>query len=194
MELPKSTPVLSEPNASIWPCVNNRCYGCSTAATEHCLTLLRALAHNPTTRQVLCSEGLIQELVWNNLRKGSIHNQEEVRQLLCVLTKDNPVSTEELCNLLIERITLSLNGHVNSSDLGTGVRHEIALLSAMVQKEDDCWELKLRCMMRLFLKACEDSKSPLIMESVILPCLKILQSLMKPPDTGSKKNKVRICI
>lgn len=191
MELPKSTLLWNKPTPNIWPCVNNRCYGCSTAATEHCLTLLRALALNPTTRKVLCSEGLIQELVWNNLRKGNIHNQEEVRQLLCVLTKDNPVATEELCSLLIERITLSLNGHFNSSDLGTSVRYEIALLSSMVQKEDDCWELKLRCMMRLFLKACEDSKSPLIMESIILPCLKILQTLMKPPDIINSKDKVR---
>lgn len=183
--------MLSESNANIWPCVINRCYGCSTAATEHCLTLLRAFAHNQITRQVLCSEGLIQELVWNNLHKGNINNQEEVRQLLCILTKDNHVATEELCNLLIERIALNLNSHIISSDLGNGVRHEIALLSAMVQKEDDCWELKLRCMMRLFLKACEDSKSPVIMQSVILPCLKILQSLMKLPDSsGNKKNKV----
>lgn len=74
----------------------------------------------------------------------------------------------------------------------------MALLAAMVQKEDDCWELKLSCMMSLFLKACEDAKSPTVMESVILPCLKILQSLMKmtepstaaAPTTGnSKKSK-----
>lgn len=51
---------------------NNRCYGCSSAATEHCLTLLRALAINAGTRQVLCNKGLIQELVWNNLRKGNV--------------------------------------------------------------------------------------------------------------------------
>lgn len=118
--------------------------------------------------------------------------QEEVRQLLCVLTRDNSVATEELCNLLMERITLSLNGHMNSSDLGSGVRHEIALLAAMVQKEDECWELKLRCLMKLFLQACEDSRNPLVMESVILPCLKILQSLMKPPETSNKKAKVSV--
>ncbi|CAG9856656.1 unnamed protein product [Phyllotreta striolata] len=185
MELPKSTPVLND-SLIASSCFNNRCYGCSTAATEHCLTLLRALAHNSTTRQVLCAKGLIQELVWNNLRNGTVHNQEEVRQLLCVLTKDNREATDELCNLLMERISLSLSGHISAADLGTGVRHEIALLSAMVQKEDDCWELKLRCMMGLFLKACEGSKSPLVMESVILPCLKILQSLMKPPDNNKK--------
>ena len=185
---PKSTPLPKQGEPS--HCVNTRCYGCSTAATEHCLTLLRALASNPTTREILCSKGLIQELVWNNLRKGSIQIQEEVKQLLCVLTRDNLQATEELCNLLMDRITLSLNEHVNSSDLGTSVRHEVSLLAAMVQKEDECWELKLRCMMKLFLKACQNSKSPLVMESIILPCLKILQGLMvKVPEGGGKKTK-----
>ncbi|KAF5296758.1 hypothetical protein FQR65_LT10159 [Abscondita terminalis] len=165
---------------------NSKCYGCSSAATEYCLTLLRALAINCGTRQVLCSKGLIQELVWNNLRKGNLQMQEEVRQLLCVLTADNLTATEQLCNILMERIALNLNGRVNSSDIGTGVRYEIQLLAAMVQKEDDCWELKLRCLMKLFLKACTDARNPLIMESIILPCLKILQSLMKPPDNNKK--------
>ncbi|CAH0559665.1 unnamed protein product [Brassicogethes aeneus] len=183
---PKSAPLLNETAPLM---CNNRCYGCSTAATEHCLTLLRALATNPDTRQVLCNKGLIQELVWNNLRKGSVQIQEEVRQLLCVLTRDNPTATEELCSLLNERIALSLCGHVGGSDLGAGVRHEISLLAAMVQKEDECWESKLRCMMELFLMACNDSKSPLVMESVILPCLKILQGLMKGPAASSKKTK-----
>lgn len=114
--------------------------------------------------------------------------QEEVRQLLCVLTRDNSNATEELCNLLMKRIKLSLDGHINTTDIGAGVRYEMALLAAMVQKEDDCWELKLRCLMRLFLKACEDSRNPLVMESIILPCLKILQSLMK--SDNSKRSKV----
>lgn len=49
-----------------------RCYGCASAATEHCLTLLRALASSATSRQILCSQGLVQELVKNNLRKGTV--------------------------------------------------------------------------------------------------------------------------
>ncbi|KAB0801611.1 hypothetical protein PPYR_03797 [Photinus pyralis] len=174
---------------------SNKCYGCSTSATEHCLTLLRALAINSGTRQVLCSKGLIQELVRNNLRKGNLQTQEEVRQLLCLLTRDNLSSTEQLCNILMERIALNLNGHTNSSEIGTGVRYEIQLLAAMVQKEDDCWELKLRCLLKLFLKACRDSKNPLIMESIILPCLKILQGLLKSSDSSKKvKEKTNLNI
>jgi E3 ubiquitin-protein ligase UBR4 len=70
--------------------------------------------------------------------------QEEVRQLLCLLTRDNPRSTEDLRTLLMDRISLTLRGHVASSDLPFAVRHEMALLAALVQKEDSCWEQKLR--------------------------------------------------
>lgn len=167
-----------------------RCYGCASAATEHCLTLLRALATNAAAREVLCKQGLIQELVENNLRKGTVQTQEEVRQLLCLVTRDNAHSTKELCALLTGRVTMTLKGRVAASDLALAVRHEMALLAALVQKEDACWEQKLRCVMQLFLMACKDSKSPVVMESIILPCLKILQGLIKPDQPISKKNKV----
>lgn len=32
------------------------CYGCASAATEHCVTLLRALAMVPSTREMLVEE------------------------------------------------------------------------------------------------------------------------------------------
>lgn len=166
-----------------------RCYGCATAATEHCLTLLRALATNQVAKEVLCKQGLIQELVEHNLRKGTVQMQEEVRQLLCLVTRDNAQSTKELCSLLTCRITLTLRGRVVTSDLSLAVRHEMALLAALIQKEDTCWEQKLRCVMQLFLMACKESKSPVVMESIILPCLKILQGLVKPEQPVSKKTK-----
>lgn len=168
---------------------SGRCFGCASAATEHCLTLLKALATVPSTRVLLYEQGLIQELVWNNLRKGTV--QEEVRQLLCTLTRDNKAATESLCNLLMDRIAPSLYG-LQTTDFGSGVRHEIALLAAMVKKDDECWELKLRCMMQLFLTACEDSRNPLVMDSIILPCLKILRGLVKPPPPTSKKHKDKL--
>lgn len=178
---------------SVVGCVNpqtvGRCYGCATAATEHCLTLLRALATNQVAKEVLCKQGLIQELVEHNLRKGTVQMQEEVRQLLCLVTRDNAQSTKELCSLLTCRITLTLRGRVVTSDLSLAVRHEMALLAALIQKEDTCWEQKLRCVMQLFLMACKESKSPVVMESIILPCLKILQGLVKPEQPVSKKTK-----
>lgn len=166
-----------------------RCYGCASAATEHCLTLLRALATNQAAREVLCKHGLIQELVEHNLRKGTIQMQEEVRQLLCLVTRDNSESTKELCSLLTNRVTMTLKGRIATHDLSMSVRHEMALLAALVQKDDLCWEQKLRCVMSLFLLACRDSKSPVVMDSIILPCMKILQSVIKPEQPVSKKNK-----
>lgn len=141
---------------------------------------------------MLCTKSLIQELVWNNLRRGAVQTQEEVRQLLCVLTRDNPNATEQICCLLMNRIDLILKGHLNNYDLGASVRHEIALVAALVQKKDECWELKLRYLMRLFLEACENSKSSTVMESIILPCLKIMLGLLKSTDSNGKKGKEKV--
>lgn len=43
--------------------------------------------------------------------------------------------------------------------------------------------------MTLFMMSVE-VRSPLIMESITLPCLKILLKLVKPPPPSSKANKV----
>lgn len=52
--------------------IQGKCYGCATSATEHCLILLRALAVNSKSRVALCNHGLVQELVQNNLRMGTL--------------------------------------------------------------------------------------------------------------------------
>lgn len=57
---------------------HNRCYGCALASTEQCLTLLRAMASNMECRIGLCSEGLVDELAQNNLRRGTTQIQDEV--------------------------------------------------------------------------------------------------------------------
>lgn len=44
--------------------------------------------------------------------------------------------------------------------------------------------------MQLFLMSCSEGKSPVIMESITLPCLKILQAVIKPDPPMSKKFKV----
>lgn len=74
---------------------STKCYGCASAVTEHCITLLRALASNPALRHILVSQGLIRELFDYNLRRGSAAMREEVRQLMCLLTRSEPA-----CNVV----------------------------------------------------------------------------------------------
>lgn len=57
-----------------------------------------------------------------------------------------------------------------------------------MEKEDSCWEQRLRCVMQLFLMGLQ-MDSPAVLESITLPCLKLLQSLIKPEPPISKKNK-----
>ena len=172
---------------------SGKCFGCASAAVEHCLTLLRALATRPKTRALLCQEGLIQQLLEYNLRRGSLTVRAEVRKLITFLTKDNLEATRELNRLLFDKVTLALNGPVASLDLVETVRHEMALLAHTVHKEDACWEERLRCVMKLFLLSTrEERTSPAVMECVTLPCLKILQGLVRPTVKfrKGKDNKV----
>jgi E3 ubiquitin-protein ligase UBR4 len=59
-------------------------------------------------------------------------------------------ATQEMCSMLMERIALTLRGHVSNSELAAAVRPEMNLLAALVHKEDTCWELKLRYLCSAF--------------------------------------------
>ena len=91
--------------------------GCAAASVEHCLTLLRALATKPLPRNELYQQGLIQELMEFNLRRGTPAIRHEVRKLICLLTKDNREATNHLNKLLYDKIGMALKGHSSYPDL-----------------------------------------------------------------------------
>jgi E3 ubiquitin-protein ligase UBR4 len=156
MDLPATTTPIQEVHQdAVMAPAFNRCYSCALASTEQCLALLRAMCLQMQCRKGLCSEGLVKELALNNLRRGTHKIQEEVRQLLCLLTRDLPEPTTELCDLLYERVKTSLNGTVPLASLDTAVRHEMVLLEALLAQDDKCWEIKFKPIMKLFLIACK---------------------------------------
>ncbi|MFW8314734.1 hypothetical protein ACOIB2_28920, partial [Klebsiella pneumoniae] len=73
-------------------------------STEQCLTLLRAMASNYDCRLVLYSQGLVEELAQHNLRRGTTQIQDEVRNLLVLLTKNNRDACMNLLDLISERV------------------------------------------------------------------------------------------
>ena len=82
-----------------------RCYGCSSASAEWCVTLLRALATNPRLRVTLCSYGLIPQLLEHNLRRGTpqvgvrpalTHRDWGSDRVLTHLALDSELSREEI--------------------------------------------------------------------------------------------------
>ncbi|KAM6434914.1 E3 ubiquitin-protein ligase UBR4 isoform 2-T2 [Liasis olivaceus] len=167
---------------------STKCYGCASAVTEHCITLLRALATNAAIRHILVSQGLIRELFDYNLRRGAATMREDVRQLMCLLTRDNPEATQQMNDLIISKVSAALKGHWANPDLASSLQYEMLLLTDSISKEDSCWELRLRCALSLFLMAV-NIKTPVVVENITLMCLRILQKLIKPPAPTSKKNK-----
>uniref|UniRef100_M4AWS3 Ubiquitin protein ligase E3 component n-recognin 4 n=1 Tax=Xiphophorus maculatus TaxID=8083 RepID=M4AWS3_XIPMA len=167
---------------------STKCYGCASAVTGHCITLLRALATNPALRQILVLQGLIRELFEYNLRRGTAAMREEVRQLICLLTRDHPEATQQMNDLIIAKVSAALKGHWANPDLVSNLQYEMLLLTDSISKEGGCWELRLRCALSLFLMSV-NIKTPVVVENITLMCLRILQKLIKPPAPTSKKNK-----
>jgi E3 ubiquitin-protein ligase UBR4 len=166
------------------------CYGCMTAATEHCVALLRALAAQPETRKMLIDQGLIQELVGSNLRRGCLTMRREVRALICLLTRDNAVSTRRLNRILLRHMKAAIDQNQSNPSLISSIQHEMHLLMATIYIQDSCWEDRLRCVLKLFLYS-NQANSAVVMEHITLPCLKVLLHVMKLPAkiTGELKEK-----
>ncbi|EDW35131.1 GL24752 [Drosophila persimilis] len=161
----------------------NRCYGCALASTEQCLTLLRAMAYNYDCRMGLYSQGLVSELAEHNLRRGTPQIQNEVRNLLVVLTKDNAEACMHLLQLVTSRVKSALMGSIPLISLEAAVHQEMTLLEVLLSQDDLCWEYKLKVIFELFISNCKLPRGPVA--SVLHPCLRILQSLINPTISGS---------
>ncbi|ALC38729.1 poe [Drosophila busckii] len=167
---------------------NNRCYGCALASTEQCLTLLRAMAYNYDCRVGLYSQGLVSELAEHNLRRGTPQIQEEVRNLLVVLTKDNAEACLHLLQLVTTRVKNALMGAIPLISLEAAVHQEMTLLEVLLGQDDVCWEYKLKVIFELFISNCRLPRGPVT--SVLHPCLRIMQSLICPalPNKANPNN------
>ncbi|OTF73004.1 hypothetical protein BLA29_001157, partial [Euroglyphus maynei] len=165
---------------------SGRCYGCASATIEHCIILLKALVHNPRYKTILGSSNLFRELIDYNLRIGTPSFRAKVRSLLCLLIKDDLEITEEFNNLLLEKIGSVLQTRfMTTFDFGS-IRHEMSLLATSFENEDNCWEQRLRCVMKLFLLSLQN-KSPAVLEAITLPCLRILYGLIVKPALNDQK-------
>ena len=164
------------------------CYGCMSAATEHCVALLRALAEQPETRNMLVEQGLIQELVNSNLRRGSLKMRRQVRALICLLIRDNKVSTRRLNKILIRQVKAAIDQHQHNPSVISSIQHEMQLLMATIDIQDSCWEDRLRFIFKLFLYS-NQAHSPVVTEHVTLPCLKVLLHVMKLPTKVAEQIK-----
>lgn len=90
----------------------------------------------------------------NQIDSNFIPTSKQVRNLLCLLTKELPAPTQNLCDLIHNRVKLALSGIIPLANIDTAVRHEMALLEALVSQNDSCWEQKLRVVLEIFLMAC----------------------------------------
>lgn len=167
---------------------SGRCYGCAIATVEHCVTMLKALSTTYKLRAQICDSGCINELVNFNLKHGSSAISREVRELLCLLTRGDINSTTLLTDLLMEKVAAISKQDYQPFEISHIVRHEIALLSVTLDSDDQCWELRIKCLIRIFAFAFE-LKNPTVMECLIIPCLGLLLAIIRPPAPTTRRHK-----
>lgn len=97
---------------------------------------------------------------------------------MCLLTKELPDATQNLCDLIHNRVKLALSGIIPLANIDTAVRHEMALLESLVLQYDSCWEQKLRVVLEIFLLGCQDARGP--PAAILQPSLRILENLICP--------------
>ena len=103
----------------------------------------------------------------------------KVRDLICLLTLNNPEAVDCLNQKLMDSIDSVLKRSRSSLVLLNSVRHEMALLAASLQCQDACWEKRLRSIVQLFLKSTRHLESPAVMDVITLPCLSVIQDLIQ---------------
>ncbi|XP_039271370.2 E3 ubiquitin-protein ligase UBR4-like [Styela clava] len=166
------------------------CYGCAASTAKQCIILLRALATDKTSRKRLVNNGLIAELVHISLKRGNSKARKQVQELIGQLVKNDPEASAELSNILLTRIMSAMMHH--KQDLfPAAVSSEMNLLVSMLGIQDQCWQVRLRTVVQLFQLSI-NMQSPAIVESITLPCLKMLQSKAAPavPAISSKLIKI----
>lgn len=105
-----------------------------------------------------------------------------------MLIRDDMETTKEFSTMLLQKISTALETRYLTSLDFTSIHHEMSLLSFSFEKEDNCWETRLRCVIKLFLLSLEN-KSPAVLEAVTVPCLRILHGLITKQENKSETSK-----
>ena len=139
----------------------------------------------------------------------------DITNLIYLLMKDNPDGSQRFNNLMLERIESYLApiptkvvaknaGNLISSSSAINLKHEMLLLAALVQKNEDlCWEMRLKLVLQMFLRSLGAASpkntlhraqqlqlseiynsNPIIIETITLPCLRMLNYVCKTATTN----------
>lgn len=162
------------------PHLRGECYACSFAVSEHCLTLIRALSNVKLARKYMRDHDVVDELMKYSLKHGTAENQFDVKQIICFLVCDDAVATTRLCESITQQVLLTIKLNLNTP-LRNEIRNEIAVLAALKDWNQECSEIKVRCVLKLFfLLLNEDPNALVSIEHHLQNVLDIIHSIIYP--------------
>ena len=154
----------------------NQCYGCANAFISLTLSLIDNLSNNSNLKSMIVKCGVLNELMDINLLQGTSDNRKETRKVICSLVKNDLNATKLVIDLLKKKFNYALDNY-KVIDFAGFIRNEVQLLVDTASIFDNYWEERFKLLMEIFFFATKHNRSPEIVNQLILPCLKYLNSI-----------------
>eukprot|EP00177_Eucheuma_denticulatum_P000016 GFKZ01000034.1.p1 GENE.GFKZ01000034.1~~GFKZ01000034.1.p1 ORF type:complete len:5357 (-),score=648.29 GFKZ01000034.1:273-16343(-) len=156
------------------------CYGCTQAFISKCVIILQTMMRRDgPAASAIQSSNIAKEmiLVCSLCEKGEV--RKNICDLITYLVNDNLHATQLVCAELARKIEFCIDSF-ETVDSHSVARFEMSILETTATLDDNCWEERLKLVIRILFKA---SKYALtcssVAESIILPCLRVALRLMR---------------
>ena len=181
-----TTTVTTTPTAATVPtstAATNPAVSTNTATTTSTATTAAATA---TTNNSNLSQVQLAQRIYDR----------DLVNLIYALVRDNADGSARFERLLLDKLELMLASQNTHSVMNNPLQNELVLLGSLVvrpQQEDTCWEQRLRLVIHILLrslnaavpssstnsKTTKQTASPLLIEHLTLPCLRMLAHICK---------------
>jgi hypothetical protein len=173
------------------------CFGCSMTYLTQCLLPLQQLALHESTRRRLVADGVIQELVSNNVRDGPLATRTSARRAVCLFTRGDLAATAVLGDLLRSLISALVEQPRISTAEDLRALVQLLVTSGMYADELT-WQHRFQVVADVFFHALgansarrdADGALPPVVDAnlarhVLVPCLRLIIARCTPPSASS---------
>lgn len=156
------------------------CYGCTQAFISKCVRLVQTISKrdSPASSIIRASDLSKDMLIVCSLCEKK-YVREDIRDLITYLVNDSAHATQLVCKELGRKIGFCIESY-ETVDSHSVTRFEMRILEAIASLDDNCWEERLRLVIRILFQASSDALTcSAVAESIILPCLRIALRLLR---------------
>lgn len=173
------------------------CYGCTQAFIAKSVRLVQTIMKDEVPAvSIIRNSDLSKDM----MLICSLCEKPEVRlgiqNLIASLVNNNAHATELVCAELSKKICFCVDSF-ETVDAHSVARFEMGILESTASLNDNCWEERLRLVVRILFKASKHALTcSAVAESIILPCLRVALRMLRaePNECVTEGGTVSECL